>query len=97
MGFPSHGMVMCASNGDHTEVQFVEPPEGAKIGERVKVEGCDGEPETEQKIAKKKIFEKLAEHLKTGSGGVAEYKGVPFMTSAGPVKACKGMEGGSVS
>ena len=31
-GIPSHGMVLCASNADHTEVEFLEPPEGAKIG-----------------------------------------------------------------
>jgi len=31
-GIPSHGMVLCASNDEHTEVEFLEPPEGAKIG-----------------------------------------------------------------
>lgn len=44
VGFPSHGMVMCASNEDGSKVEFVVPPEGAEIGERVMVEGFDGEP-----------------------------------------------------
>jgi hypothetical protein len=37
-------MVMCAVNEDGSKVEFVEPPEGAEIGERVMVEGFDGEP-----------------------------------------------------
>jgi methionine--tRNA ligase beta chain len=44
VGFPSHGMVMCASNEDGSKVEFLEPPADAKIGERVMVEGFDGEP-----------------------------------------------------
>jgi aminoacyl tRNA synthase complex-interacting multifunctional protein 1 len=34
VGFPSHGMVLCASNDDHTQVKLVTPPETAKVGER---------------------------------------------------------------
>ena len=36
-GFPSHGMVSCASNEDHTEVKIVSVPVEAKIGERVTI------------------------------------------------------------
>ena len=36
-GFPSHGMVSCASNEDHTEVKIVGVPVEAKIGERVTI------------------------------------------------------------
>jgi tRNA-binding EMAP/Myf-like protein len=35
----SQGMVMCAGNADHTQIEIVRPPEGAKIGERVSLEG----------------------------------------------------------
>ncbi|EEC50207.1 predicted protein, partial [Phaeodactylum tricornutum CCAP 1055/1] len=35
VGFPSHGMVLCASNSDHSAVEFVVPPTGSRIGERV--------------------------------------------------------------
>ena len=77
--------------------EFVEPPEGAKVGERISIEGFAGEPETEQKIGKKKVFEGLVGDLRTIAGGVASYKGVAFMTSAGSCKAALGMEGGGVS
>ena len=97
VGFPSHGMVMCASNDDHTKVEFAVPPEGAKIGERVVFEGHDGEPEAENKVAKKKMFEKLAPDLKTNSDGVIEWKGATSKTSAGPCKAVNGMPNAQVA
>ena len=96
-GFPSHGMVLCASNADHTSVEFAIPPEGAKIGERVMFEGYDGEPEPENKVAKKKMFEKLAPDLKTDASGEVIWKGVKGMTSAGVCKAVNGMAGAQVS
>jgi aminoacyl tRNA synthase complex-interacting multifunctional protein 1 len=34
-GFESNGMVMCASNADHTKCEIMRPPEGSLIGERV--------------------------------------------------------------
>ena len=34
VGFPSHGMVLCASNADHTAVELVVPPEGSQLGDR---------------------------------------------------------------
>jgi glutamyl-tRNA synthetase len=88
VGFPSHGMVLCASNAEHTEVKFVSPPVDAKVGERVTVpdfdfEGEEGEPFAENKIGKKKIFEGLAPYLVTNKYGVPEFLGRPFMTSGG--------------
>jgi phenylalanyl-tRNA synthetase alpha chain len=44
VGFPSHGMVQCAASEDGSKVEFIEPPADAKIGERVMVDGFDGEP-----------------------------------------------------
>eukprot|EP00934_Nitzschia_sp_Nitz4_P006156 Nitzschia sp. Nitz4//scaffold32_size149145//84049//86889//NITZ4_002885-RA/size149145-augustus-gene-0.39-mRNA-1//1//CDS//3329548087//6146//frame0 len=88
VGFPSHGMVLCASNADHTEVRLVDPPTDSKVGERVTIpdfefDGDDGEPFAENKVAKKKIFEKIAPFLLTSKYGVPEFLGRPFMTSAG--------------
>jgi glutamyl-tRNA synthetase len=88
VGFPSHGMVLCASNADHTVVRLVNPPIDAKIGERVTVPDFDfatdeGAPFAENKIAKKKVFEEIAPHLVTNQYGVPEFLGRPFMTSAG--------------
>jgi len=88
VGFPSHGMVLCASNADHTDVRLVNPPIDAKIGERVTVpdfdfEGEEGAPYAENKIGKKKIVEKLAPYLTTNKYGSPEFLGRPFLTSAG--------------
>ena len=88
VGFPSHGMVLCASNDDHTQVKFVTPPENAKIGERILFQGLEMKPpETESKVAKKKIFEKLAPDLKTNGEGVVVWKDFISNTSAGPLTA----------
>lgn len=38
-------MVLAASNEDHTQVELVDPPAGAKIGERVTFAGYSGDPE----------------------------------------------------
>ena len=97
VGVPSHGMVLCASNADHTAVELVIPPEGVEIGERVTFEGLTGEPEPENKVAKKKILEKLAPDLKTDDNGVVVWKGIKSVTSAGPCVASKGMKGAQVS
>jgi glutamyl-tRNA synthetase len=88
VGFSSHGMVLCASNADHTDVKMVSVPVEAKVGERVTVpdmnfEGEEGAPYAENKIGKKKIFEGLAPFMVTSKYGVPEFLGRPFMTSAG--------------
>jgi glutamyl-tRNA synthetase len=88
VGFPSHGMVLCASNEDHTDVRLVNAPIDAKIGERVTIpdfefEGEDAAPFAENKVGKKKVFEKLAPYLVTSKYGVPEFMGRPLMTSAG--------------
>ena len=88
VGFPSHGMVLCVSNRDHSEVKFVSPPVDAKLGERITIpgfdfEGDEGQPFAENKIGKKKVFEKLAPFLVTNEYGSPEFLGRPFVSSAG--------------
>ncbi|CAA6656959.1 unnamed protein product [Spirodela intermedia] len=79
----SSGLVLCASNEDHTVVEPLLPPEGAVLGERISFSGYDGKPE-DVLNPKKKQLEKITPHLFTDGNGVATFKGVPFMTSAGP-------------
>ncbi|KAJ3703172.1 hypothetical protein LUZ61_006877 [Rhynchospora tenuis] len=79
----SCGLVLCASNEDHTKVEPLSPPNGAKIGERVSFAGYDGKPE-DVLNPKKKQLDKITPHLYTDENCVATFKGVPFMTSAGP-------------
>lgn len=86
VGFPSHGMVLCASS-ENGGVQFVDPPEDAQVGERVMVEGYEGEPATENQVIKKKMLEAIFPDLKTNGDGVATYKGVPLTTSSGPCRS----------
>jgi aminoacyl tRNA synthase complex-interacting multifunctional protein 1 len=79
----SEGLVLCASNGDHTVVEPITPPEGAKVGECVSFSGHEGKPE-EVLNPKKKQLDKITPHLFTDDKGVATFKGIPFMTSTGP-------------
>ncbi|KAK4835965.1 hypothetical protein QYF36_016907 [Acer negundo] len=79
----SEGLVLCASNEDHTIVEPLLPPEGAKPGERISFSGIDGKPE-DVLNPKKKQLDKITPNLFTDEKGVATFKGIPFMTSAGP-------------
>lgn len=95
VGFPSHGMVLCASNDD--SVVFVDPPADAAIGERVLCCGFEGEPASENQVGKKKILEKVFPDLKTDSNGVASYKGIPLTAGSGSCVAEGGLANGQVS
>ncbi|CAH0484565.1 unnamed protein product [Peronospora farinosa] len=86
-GFKSHGMVLCASDASHENVQFIEPPADAKVGERVKVTLESGEPLSAAQIKKQKMLEKVSPDFVTDDKCVATYKGEPIMTSAGPCTA----------
>lgn len=79
----SEGLVLCASSEDHSAVEPLIPPEGATVGERVSFSGHEGKPE-DVLNPKKKQLDKITPHLFTDENGVATYKGIPFMTSAGP-------------
>jgi len=97
VGFPSHGMVMCASNADHTKVEFAVPPEGAEVGSRVMFDGYSGDPEPENRVAKKKIFEKLATDLKTDDDGNVIWKGSLGKIGPSPCRAKMGMPNAHVA
>lgn len=90
-GFKSHGMVLCACDEAHENVQFVEPPADAKVGERVTVASESGEPLSAAQIKKQKVLEKVSPDFVTDDSCVATYKGEQIMTSAGPctVKSLK--------
>mmetsp|Transcript_36539 Transcript_36539/g.53610 ORF Transcript_36539/g.53610 Transcript_36539/m.53610 type:complete len:245 (-) Transcript_36539:250-984(-) len=97
VGFKSFGMVLCASttNEDGTEkVEFIEPPEGAELGETITFEGLPTpEPLTPAQVEKKKVFAACMAGLKTTEDGVAAWNGHAFITSAGPCKS-KTIKGG---
>lgn len=74
------------------QVELVEPPEGAAVGERVKFPGFDGSPD-DVLNPKKKVWETVQPDLHTDKELVACYKGVPFTTSAGVCKVISVHEG----
>ncbi|XP_039849711.1 methionine--tRNA ligase, cytoplasmic-like isoform X2 [Panicum virgatum] len=82
----SAGLVLCASTEDHTAVEPLIPPGGAKIGERISFAGFDGKPE-DVLNPKKKQLDKITPHLRTDENGIATFKGIPFTTSAGPCRS----------
>lgn len=77
---------MCASNADHTKVEFLVPPPGSKAGDKVYFEGHEGTPD-EQLNPKKKVFESIQPDFTTRDDFVAVWKDVPFQTKNGLIKA----------
>jgi aminoacyl tRNA synthase complex-interacting multifunctional protein 1 len=86
VGFTSHGMVLCASSEGKGDVKILEPPAGAVPGERVSFQGHEAPPAAPSRMAKKKILEAVLPGLKVSDTLEATFEGIPFMTSAGPVK-----------
>lgn len=70
-GFKSQGMVLCSCNEDHSKVAILEPPAGAKVGDKVVFGDRKGDAATPAQMNKKKILEKLAPLLKTNEKGEA--------------------------
>lgn len=89
-GIASAGFLLCTSNADHTEVELLNPPEGAAPGERIFF-GEEGKDQpaaaSPSKMKKKKIWTKVQPFLKTDGDKVPNFNGSPMLTSAGPVQA----------
>jgi tRNA-binding EMAP/Myf-like protein len=91
VGFKSHGMVLCAIDGDKVEV--VEP-RNAKVGDQVVLSGhedsdvpASASPASPNRMLKKKIFEVLSQDLKVNADGDAEYMG-KLLTTKSPGAKC---------
>lgn len=93
-GIRSQGMLLAAANAENTQVEILEPPENASLGEHVTFEGFPYEPMA-QLNPKKDVFKKCAVDMKVSEGLVAMYKDVPFRTSAGEVKV-KSLKGATI-
>eukprot|EP00537_Pseudo-nitzschia_pungens_P003945 CAMPEP_0172367840 /NCGR_PEP_ID=MMETSP1060-20121228/23927_1 /TAXON_ID=37318 /ORGANISM="Pseudo-nitzschia pungens, Strain cf. cingulata" /LENGTH=248 /DNA_ID=CAMNT_0013092225 /DNA_START=1880 /DNA_END=2626 /DNA_ORIENTATION=+ len=89
VGFPSHGMVLCAvkegaaEDGSEDIVELLSPPEAAVPGDRIVCAGYEGEPATENQVIKKKMLNVIFPDLKVNSEGVAVYKDVPLAIGSG--------------
>ena len=91
--FMSNGMVMCASNADHTKVELIRPPEGSKVGDRIQLTGNPildkplSEASQEVLNPKKKYAERFMEKLQTNDKCEASYNGITLESSAGVLKS----------
>jgi len=91
-GTPSNGMLLCATKGEDEDrvLDLVEAPAGAEVGERVviEVEGEEhGDAAPPNRVAKKKLYEKVAPELCADADGTVCFMKSPFTTSAGPCTA----------
>eukprot|EP00759_Apiculatamorpha_spiralis_P055109 PhF_6_TR7278/c0_g1_i2/m.10866/K15437/AIMP1, ARC1; aminoacyl tRNA synthase complex-interacting multifunctional protein 1 len=86
-GVMSEGMVLCASTADKGAVEIIEPPASVAPGTRIVFPGFEGAAEPVLKKKLVKHWEDVMPDLKTDAGAVACYKGIPFLTKDGPVKA----------
>jgi aminoacyl tRNA synthase complex-interacting multifunctional protein 1 len=83
-GVLSHGMLLCASNAEHTAVDPLMPPAETSVGERIIFDAYLSEP-TKPSNRVNKAFERVVEDLVTSPEGVATYQGkFPFTTRLGP-------------
>jgi methionine--tRNA ligase beta chain len=82
-GVMSYGMLLCASNEDHTKVDPLCAPKGSPVGELVTFAGHKAAPAAAGNRATK-AFDRVAAELSTGTDGVARFQDVTFDTSAGP-------------
>lgn len=83
-GMDSFGMLLAADKDD--KVALVQPPIDSILGERVRVEGFDAEPQAliDGKKADGPLFSAVFADLKSDSLGIASFRGIPLMTSTGP-------------
>ena len=104
-GVESLGMVLCAKSDDGSVVEFVDPPAGASVGERVFVSPAKSADDmgpacSASQTAKKKVARKVLPDLKTVTSGTApyeaQYRGRTLLTSAGPVTA-PSVAGGNIN
>jgi methionyl-tRNA synthetase len=82
-GITSHAMVLCASDAEHTKVEFVVPPAACAPGERIVFAGCEAVQPEEQLNPKKKVWETVQPDLKTTAEKVPVWKDLPFSTKHG--------------
>ena len=85
-GITSAGMLLCASNADHTQVEPLSPPVTAAIGELISFEGNLIKP-VEAGNKATKSFSKIADDFFVNDEGVATFRGIPFKTTQGAVTA----------
>ncbi|CAK8575452.1 unnamed protein product [Lathyrus sativus] len=100
-GVKSCGMLIAASDSKHENVELLFPPEEANPGERIwfgSEDEKDNQPEAAKpnQIQKKKIWELVQPHLKTGVSCTAMLGDHVMRTSVGTV-ACQSLQNANIS
>ena len=94
VGFESEGMVLC-SKSEAGKTKLLVPPPGAAPGDRVTVDGEEGEPASATSVKKKKTWAKVQKGLKVGEGGKACWDGKLMKVKGGLIEG--GEIGGEIS
>ncbi|VVB06317.1 unnamed protein product [Arabis nemorensis] len=89
-GVKSCGMLLCASDSAHENVELLVPPQGSVSGDRVWFGNEEDleqlpEPAPPNKVQKKKMWESVQPLLKTDASGVSMLKEHLMRTSSGLV------------
>ena len=84
-GITSHGMLLCASNADHTQVQPLIPSDSTQLGELITFDGFESAP-IEPGNRASKAYSKIADDFFVNDDGIATFSGIPFSTTQGPIK-----------
>ena len=84
VGFNSNGMVLAGKSADGSVTELVDPPVGATIGERVYIEGQEGEPQSSNVIKKRKTWDTVKKNLKVDGNKNATHDNLVFRCQAGP-------------
>ena len=96
-GFMSHGMIVCASNADHSKIELLIPPEGTKPGDPVVLEGVDRTPAAELNLSKKNNpWSKIEKQLTTNDDLVLVLDGKELKVGGGVIKS-KTLKGATIS
>lgn len=84
-GIMSAGMVLCASNEDHTVVEPLEVPTGVANGELVTFSGHRTDTYLEPSNKSVKVFGKIADKFGVTADGLAAFDSIVFDTTQGPI------------
>ncbi|KAG0615008.1 hypothetical protein M758_5G007800 [Ceratodon purpureus] len=100
-GVKSNGMLLCASDAAHENVELLSPPEGAVPGERIwfgseEDQAIQKAAAAPNQVQKKKIWESIQPLLKTTDDCAAVFQDKPMRVSTGIV-TCETLKGGNVS
>ena len=88
-GITSAGMLLCASNEDHSEVEPLLVPDNVPLGELITFDGHRTNEYLDPGNKSTKVWGKIADKFIVDENGVATYDGTPFKTSGGPIKSTK--------